>query len=257
MSKQKQTLFIIIFAIFSWVDISAQLIMEDVVYLKNGSVIRGIILKNENDTLRIAGFRSHIYVFNSEDIKKTEQEEIGLTKHSIRTRIFPDYKGFYSYTTMGMLVGKSESNDSETYSFRTICGHNFNRYAGIGLGTGIEKLQTEIIPVFVSFRSNSIERSNSPIIIVNLGYSFPLSKEKDVEENYTTANYHYVGGISAGFDIGIHSYKFAKRAFTITAGYQYQLVKETRNIYYWWENSTETNTYQFNRIAIKIGFMFM
>lgn len=264
MNKQKQALFIIIFAIFSWVEVSAQLIMEDVVYLKNGSVIRGIIVNNENDSIRIARFRNYFNVFTAGDIKKIEKEEIKLSKRSLRSNIIPDYKdlvteykGFYSYSTIGMLIGKSESDDANTYSFHTIAGYGFNRIAGVGLGIGVEKLKTEIIPVFVSFKSVLMERTNSPFILFQAGYSFPLSDEKKSGDQYNPATYHYTGGLNVGFDLGIYSSKHPKRAFTITAGYRYQLIEETSSVYYWWENATETKTYQFNRIAVKIGFLFM
>jgi len=257
MSKQKQALFIIIIAIFSWVDVSAQLILEDVVYLKNGSVIRGIIVKNENDSIRIASFRNYFNVFKAGDIKKIEKEEISLTNKSLKSKLIPEYKGFYSYSTLGMLIGKSESDDANTYSFHTIAGYGFNRFAGLGLGIGVEKLKTEIIPVFVSFKSVLMERANSPFLLFQAGYSFPLSDEKKSGDLYYPATYHYAGGINVGFDMGIYSSKNPKRAFTITAGYRYQLIEETSSVNYWWENATETITYQFNRIAVKIGFLFM
>jgi hypothetical protein len=257
MNKQKQALFILIFAIFSWADVSAQLITEDVVYLKNGSIIRGKIIKNENDTLKIESFGYNIFVFKSDEIQKIEQEQKKLSKQVLRSTIVPENTGFYSYSTLGMLIGKSESNDAQTFSFQTIAGYSINRFIGIGAGVGIEKLQTEIIPVFLSFKSNLLERTNSPFLLFNIGYSYPLSKEKNVDENYSNYTYKYSGGMNVGFDIGILSHKIPNRAFTITAGYRYQLVKETNKNNYWYQNSVEKNTYEFNRIAVKIGFMFM
>jgi len=63
--------------------------------------------------------------------------------------------------------------------------------------------------------------------------------------------------MNIGFDVGICSYKSQNRAFLITVGYRYQLVKESSKGSSWYyPNSTEKNTYEFNKIAIKIGFMF-
>ncbi len=258
MNKQKQALFILIFAILSWADVSAQQILEDVVYLNNGSIIRGKIINNENDTLKIETCGRNLLVFKSTEIQNKTQEIKRVSKQEFIEGFVPiDQKGIYSYSTLGFLIGKSTASSPETFSAQTSVGYNFNNYIGLGLGIGIEKLQTEIIPVFVSFKSNLAERANAPFFSCHIGYSFPLSKEKKSSDAYNNYDYQYQGGINAGFDLGILTYKSQNRAFTITAGYRYQLVKETYTTYYWSQNSIENNTYEFNKISVKIGFMFM
>ncbi len=255
MNKPKQALLFIIFAVLSWADVSAQHILEDVVYLNNGSIIRGKIVKNENDTLKIETCGRNLFVFKSSEIQKTTMELRQASKHEFREDFVPTkQKGIYSFTTLGLLIG---SNTSPTFSFHTTAGYNFNNYIGLGLGLGIEKLQTEIVPVFVSFKSNLSKKANSPFLTCHIGYSFPLSKEKNNDNMYNNSDYQYEGGVNVGFDVGIHSYKSSNRAFTITAGYRYQLVKETYTSYYWSQNSIEENIYEFNRISVKIGFLFM
>ena len=107
--------------------------------------------------------------------------------------------------------------------------------------------------MFLSLKSNLLKNANSPFLHFTVGYSFPLSKTKN-EDN---KDYNYEGGMNIGLDIGICSYKSQKKAFLITVGYRYQLVKETsNNTYGYYPNSTEKITYEFNKIAIKIGFMF-
>jgi len=254
MNKTFRTITILSFLIVNWVGASAQLIMEDVIYLNNGSVIRGKILKNGTDSLRIETRCQNIFALAKADILKIDKEKYKVQKNQSKEQYVPkDLNGFYNITTFGLLTGKTEARDAQTYSFQTILGYSHNQYIGTGLGIGIERLQTEIIPVFLSLKSNLLKKANSPIVIFNIGYSFPLSKVKN--EDYK--EYNYEGGLNIGFDIGICSFKAAKRAFLITAGYRYQLVKETSNNTSWYyPNSTEKNTYKFNKIAIKIGFMF-
>lgn len=255
MKKPKQALLLIIFAILCWVEVSAQQILEDVLYLNNGSIIRGKIIQNANDTLKIETCGRNLLVFKSSEIKKTTMELKQASKQEFRDSFAPtNQKGIYSFTTFGLLIG---SNTPPTFSFQTSAGYNFNNFIGLALGLGIEKLQTEIVPVFISFKSNLSEKANSPIFTCHVGYSFPLSKEKKNDNLYGNPDYQYEGGVNVGFDLGILSYKSQKRAFTITAGYRYQIVKETFTNYYWLQNSIEKNTYEFNRISIKIGFLFM
>ena len=255
MNKTNRTITILIFLIINWVGTSAQLIKEDVIYLNNGSVIRGKILKNGNDSLKIETHCRNIFVFKNADIIKVIKERYKVSNNqAIKQLTITQQKGFYNITTFGLLTGKTEARDAQVLSFQTILGYNYNQYLGSGLGIGIEKLQTEIIPVFLSLKSNFSNKVNSPILNFTIGYSFPLSKTKN-EDN---KDYHYEGGMNLGFDVGICSYKSAKRAFLITVGYRYQLVKETSNNTSWYyPNSIEKNTYEFNKIAIKIGFMFI
>jgi len=254
MNKPKQTLLFIFFAVLSWADVSAQHILEDVVYLNNGSIIRGKIVKNENDTLKIETCGRNLFVFKSSEIQKTTMELRQASKHEFREEfVSTKQKGIYSYTTLGLLIG---SNTSPTFSFQTTAGYNFNTHIGLGLGLGIENLQTEIVPVFVSFKSNLTEKANSPFFSCHIGYSFPLVKEENDDNMYYNSTSEYEGGVNVGFDVGVHSYKTQKRAFTITAGYRYQLVSETYTNFYN-SSSIEKNIYEFNRISVKIGFMFM
>ena len=253
MKKAFRTITLLSFLIINWVGAYAQLIMEDVIYLKNGSVIRGIILKNGNDSLKIETRCQNIFVFTKTNILKVDKEEYKVQNIQSKEHYIPkDLKGFYNITTFGLLTGNTEARDAQTLSFQTILGYSHNQYIGTGLGIGIEKLQTEIIPIFLSLKSNLLKKANSPFLHFTIGYSFPLSKVKS--EDYK--NYNYEGGMNIGFDMGICSFKSTNRAFLITLGYRYQIVKETSN-QTWYPNSIETNTYEFNKIAIKIGFLFI
>lgn len=257
MNKNLRAITILIFLIVNWVESSAQLIIEDVIYLNNGWIIRGKILNNKNDSLKIETHCRNIFVFSNTDILNIKKEEYKVSNKPPKEHFLPaQQKGFYNITTFGLLTGSTETKDVNVpiLNFQTIIGYNHNQYIGTGIGIGIEKLQTEIIPVFLSLKSNLLKKANSPIVIFNIGYSFPLSKTKKEEYDKT---YNYEGGMNIGVDIGICSFKSAKRAFLITVGYRYQVVKETSNNTSWYyPNSIEKTTYEFNKIAIKIGFMF-
>ncbi|NJO92416.1 MAG: hypothetical protein HC831_28185 [Chloroflexia bacterium] len=256
MTKHKQALVLIMLVMLSWVDVSAQLLQNGVVYLRNGSIIRGEIIKQTADSLRIETNCNSLIILSQSDVLEIKSETTD-SQSNIRKNDYPlnGSKGFYSYTTIGMLTGNSEVTDDFTFSFHTNIGYEFSHLIGIGVGVGVEHLKTELLPVYASFKSHLRNKPNSPFISLSVGYSFPLSETKRKDE-YT--DYSYDGGFGFGVDLGISSFKTKNYAFTITAGYKYQIVKETSDIYYWWysSESKEVNTYQFNKIAVRMGFMF-
>lgn len=254
MIKYKQALVLIVLFIFSWVDLSAQLLKNDVIYLKNGSVIQGNLVYQTTDSVKIETFCQNIFAYSINEILEIKQENSSHPKSEQEKEFVPgNFKGFYSYSTFGLLVGNSDITDSYTFSFNTSAGYEFNHYLGVGLGLGVEKLKTELVPLFISIKSNLTNNITTPTISFYIGYSFPLSENKK-EDNI---DYDYEGGINLGFDLGICSFKTNHRAFTISAGYQYQVLKEKSTFYYWGgDNAFETNIYEFNKITIRIGFMF-
>ncbi len=254
MTKHKQALVLIMLVMLSWVDVSAQL-LQNVIYLKNGSIIRGEITKQSTDSLWLETNCNSYIILSQAEILDIKKEPIENTKIISKANIMlNDSKGLYSYTTIGMLTGNSEVIDDFTFSFQTSIGYEFNHLIGVGVGVGVEHLKTELLPVYASFKSHLLNKPNSPFVNLSVGYSFPLSNTKR-KDDYT--DYSYEGGFGLGLDLGISSFRTKNYAVTITAGYKYQIVKETSDLYNWWYGeSKEVNTYEFNKIAVRIGFMF-
>jgi hypothetical protein len=255
MIKHKQALVLIMLVMLSWVDISAQLLNNEVVYLKNGSIIRGEITQQSADSIRIETNCNSFIILSQTDVLEIKKEPAENSKEINKNNfLINDTKGIYSYTTIGMLTGNSEIIDDFSFSFHTNIGYEFNHLIGVGVGIGVEHLKTELLPVYASFKSHLLNKANSPFVNLSVGYSFPLSDTKR-KDDYT--DYSYEGGFGLSLDLGISSFKTKNYAFTITAGYKYQVVKETSDLYYWWYGETkEKNTYEFNKIAVRIGFMF-
>ena len=242
--------------IFCWVDLSAQHLNEDVIYHRNGSVVRGKIIYRTQDSIRMETNCNNVFVFATVNLLEIKSEP---AKKKSRFVVEPfsngNSKGVYSYTSIGVLTGNSEVIDDQTFSVHTNIGYEFSQWLGVGIVVGIEHLKTEILPVYLSLKSHLFNKSNSPFVNFKIGYSFPVSKTKEKDEYI---EYTYEGGLCLGFDIGVSTFRTKNYAFTITAGYQYQLIKETSDMdyYYWYGAAKEINTYEFNKIAIRIGFLF-
>jgi hypothetical protein len=248
-----KAILVIFFLGICWVEISAQQFLN-VVYLKNGSVIRGKILINTADSLKIETICKNIFVFNPSEVQKIEVENKNSYKNAENNYTFEFHKGFYFNFNMGLISGNSDIMSDPGYSLKAVFGYELSNFAGFGMGTGIEKFNIEMVPLFISYKSELLKRENSPVFNFNIGYSFPMNIKKTV--NYL--NYNYSGGICVGFDIGVCSDRTQKRAFMVSLGYQYQrVIEESQIIYYYgYSNPVETNTYDFNKLIVKIGFLF-
>jgi len=254
MKEYKQVLILIVFVVFSWVDLSAQLNTIDAIYLKNGSVIRGKILEQTSEQVKIETNCENIFVFETDQILEIKKETTSVKMNQNDSFSPKELKGFYNYSTFGLMAGNSEETKGFSFTFQTTGGYNFSQFLGVGLGVGLEELKTELVPVFFHVQSHLLNKPNTPFVDFQIGYSFPLSETKS--DDYS--EYNYDGGLNLGFDFGICSYKSSHRAFSITAGYRYQLLKESRiyNYYYWGGSTLETTTYEFNKIVVRLGFMF-
>ncbi len=227
-----------------------------ILYHKNGSVVRGIIEKQTADSIIMKTKYHNRFVFARKDM-------LGMNIYNLRVKPCRSYnkdastRGIYSYSTVGLLTGNSEVLDDFTFSMQTSAGYEFNRWIGVGLGVGLEKLRTEILPFSLHLKSHILNFPRSPFVSVNIGYSIPLSKEKDSNYNY---KFKYEGGFHYGVDLGIASFRSNNYALTITAGYKYQRLTEIND--YGeptpWSNPhyKEFTTYNFHKISVRIGFMF-
>lgn len=114
---------------FSFI-VSGQTPMEDVVYLKNGSVIRGTILEQiPAQSLKIQTTENGLFVFTMEEIKKVTREEIPAPKQNVASETTPSssdtiYQGKKrKYYQNGYLLSGNELNtllktNPQAYAFK-------------------------------------------------------------------------------------------------------------------------------------------
>lgn len=223
---------------------------EDVVYLKNGSVIRGKIKGYSSlDALKIETEGKNIWVFKIAEIDSVKQEEIIFPEKEIHFK----QSGFYNLTDCGILAGRNSYQNLYSPSVITINGYRFHSGISCGIGIGAEILQILSAPVFGELRYDIIKKKNfSPFVSIQSGYAFPL------ENNYTYYGNNYKGGILINPEIGFRNYFSGGMAISLSIGYRYQELHSTRGMYWGGEEKigqTETITY-FNRLAIRFGFLF-
>src|SRR5688572_8921499 len=92
--------------------------MNSLVYLKNGSAIRGEVTKNDSTGVSIRTKDGSYWNFRADEVSSVEKFNMEVKD-----------KGFYNRTSLGVLGG-----DFAGASLRVVQGYSFNRHWETGFG---------------------------------------------------------------------------------------------------------------------------
>jgi hypothetical protein len=243
---------------------SAQSGVQDIIYLKDGSMFRGIIKEQYPDSLvkiEIAG-GNVIAIGAAEldyiDYKVKNTARLSTPVQKVEVAGHKDH-GYFNVTEMGVLPGVNYNYDfyygsqySETsvgFTVQTIHGYRFNPHFLAGAGLAIDIIQQPMGQLFADGRWEILKRKATPFVFADLGYGIPLSQGPDDDFSQTT----YKGGITAGAGVGMRISFREEGAFLMEVGYK--LDKRSEHIVSdWWGD--KTNEYTYNRLAIRFGLAF-
>lgn len=166
--------------------------LEEVVYLKNGSVIRGTIIEQvPNQSLKIQTKDGNIFVYNMSEVEKITKEEPyiktqtnGVTDNSAGNSQKPpkqdieikakinnlDYlkKGFMGITEIG---GVFERSPFSLFSINQFLGKRTSQTLSIGVGIGVEARRgILLLPVTIDTRIYFLKKRISPFLNIAPGY---------------------------------------------------------------------------------------
>ena len=217
---------------------------QDVIYLKNGSLIKGEILEISSERkVKIQTTDHKTWTFHLDEIEKIKREKGGPAFYASEYL----YAGFINYSTMGILVGDENSRHRAPFSITLVNSHIFSSNLSLGAGFGLEFLDRTSIPIFADFRYFMNNKKLSPFFLLQGGYSFPIEDEHD--EYYQERN--NVGGYLINPGIGFLLNFHTGGALICTIGYRNQLLKYEYNDQY----DTELKQY-YNRFNIRFGLVF-
>lgn len=184
----------------------------EVVYLKNGSVIKGTIIEQvPNVSLKIKTNDGSLIICKMEDVNKITKEETYSNNYrnntSSRKLARQTLRGYKGFVDMGYVVDLSDNNANKL-EISTSHGYQFNNYFYVGGGVAVDYYtDADLIsaPVFVDFRANFINKKVTPFADIKTGYSFG-----DVEGVYVTT------GVGVRFSLR------GKKAINLKLEYNYQ-----------------------------------
>lgn len=223
----------------------AQQYYQDVVYLKNGSIIRGTIIEQvPNKSIKIETADKNVFVYQFDEIEKLSKEPVGRSRrNNYNNKSFPKESGYIGIVDVGYAAGLGNYG-LDFVNLTMIHGYKFNPHFSLGSGVGARYYHSAdavLIPLFMNFQVNFIKKPISPYFALSAGYSFNAS-----------ADFEPVGFLinpSIGVHFGI-SYNFG---INISIGYEGQWADfYYTDYYYYYEPVAKT----ISGISFKLGFVF-
>lgn len=226
----------------------------EVVYLKNGSIIKGVIIEQvPNVSLKIKTSDGSLIICKMDEVSKITKEELYDSEEQYyrgerHTKDFRrgarvTLKGYKGFVDAGYLFDTND-NSSSKLEVTTSHGYQFNNYFYLGGGTGVSYYGDRDligVPVFLDFRANFINKKITPFADVKAGYT-----AGDIEGVYTTAA------------VGVRFSLKGKKAINLKLEYSYQesglsdsysyTIGNSR--YYYYEDN------DLDALGIKVGFEF-
>lgn len=185
-NKLQKLLSIVLLSLAGTFAAQASTDMVDVVYLKNGSVIRGTIVEAVTDgNIKIETADGSWFVYRTADVAYIKKEPKGKKDSGNKfldrfddDELYgweqaPRYRGFVGLSSV---IGTGTWDDTRTF-FYTVQGLQINPYLFLGAGIGAnywDSYETWSFPVFADVRAElhkAIKRNFSPFAEVQLGYS--------------------------------------------------------------------------------------
>ncbi len=147
--------------------------LEEVVYLKNGSIIRGVIMEQvPGETLKIGTKDGNVFVYQMNEVEKITKET-SLKKDDDFSLGAGNKRGYKAFIDAGYTFGIGDFNEDRV-EIITSHGVQINPYVYIGGGVGANYwIDSEFsVPVFFNSRINFINKQISPYLDIKVGYSF-------------------------------------------------------------------------------------
>lgn len=228
---------------------------QDVVYLKDKSILRGKITeyKKDGDLVLQTWAGAEIRVSATEVkrmVQKCPDEKVATFNGISGPYTFKEH-GWYGATKLAVLPGA----DGLGFSIQQSAGYKFKRLLQTGIGAGFENFDpwgkgVPTYPIFAEVRGYLLPRNITPFYAIGVGYG--ISQKKDLEATYVDGpEKHWRGGWMAQGQVG---YRIGNQAF-FHLGIRLQQKTHTLN-YTFGGNYTTIEHILHKRFDIGFGILF-
>ena len=246
--------------------IFAQSNTEDVIYLKNGGIIRGKITDREpTGKVKVELMGGSVFVFQASEIDSLKKENALKNKlREIGQSYFRKDRGYRNMTELAIFYGVNFKNNPTNYdyyngtqddigiSLQTINGYQFWPYLFVGAGVGIDRFvtfQQTFSPFFVRVSSEFLKRKVTPYVYLDGGYSVMWRQPTNTDVTYKNE-----GGAYTSAGGGVRIYTRSRASVILSAGYKMNMSSSTASYNYGSYTYTTQRTYQ--RFVMNIGVSF-
>src|SRR5690606_12866942 len=239
----KKYLILFLFLLFATVS-SAQNNYQDVVYLKNGSIIRGVIIEQvPNKSIKIETADRSVFVHTMDEIEKLTKEP--FQKNNEYRSSSGLQSGYKVIVELGNQVA-SGSFGMDRLKLNIVNGYQINPYFSLGFGTGLRyyfDAEAALIPFFADFRTYFINNKVTPYLSLGIGYSLDATNSLE----------------GVGFLLnpatGV-SFKVGNSAMNVGLGYEMQKMDFYYTGYNYGSYNYYTSSENSGAISINVGISF-
>ena len=212
--------------------VSAQQNLQEVIYLKNGSIIRGTIIEQvPNKTIKIQTIDGNVFAYQMDEVEKITKEPTYTNEKTDMNGGVGRYAGYFFFGVSPLI---NQYSGKAILSFHAINGIVVGKHTTIGIGIGYEFIneynydyadQIRFIPIWLDARTFFLEGNLKPYIYGNIGFT-----EGQVSLTYlnstTTSNWQ-AEGFNYIFGAGI-KYEFTQYfGMLLEAGFRGQDLKSS------------------------------
>ncbi len=224
----------------------AQTEYEDVVYLKNGGVVHGMIIEQvPNVSIKIQTKDRNVFVYKMEEVEKITKEVVpkvargsGSSEGAFKER------GYLNITEIVVAPGLGDFNEELSYGIQTINGALISPSVSLGVGIGVDKYKyVTLMPITADLRAYFTQTATTGFFDAAIGYSVAFDKELG-------------GGLILNPSIGVRFTVSPKAAISIGIGYRRQDLRAEYTIYNGFGFSTFTSTATAELLSFRMGVSF-
>lgn len=259
MKLPTQITFTLLICFFCVGKLSAQVGYDDVVYLKNGSIIHGMIIEQvPGQSLKIQTRDRNIFVYKMDEVEKIAKEYTGSKKRYVEVSEITahPYSGFTFgiETSIGTGISTHNSNRS-TIAAHALFGYMHKSKFTVGTSTGfsnwdinkkVDNTPVSTVELRVSVRLNPMINRFSPMLLADAGYGI------------VNDNFNATGGLTFNTGVGGRINLTQKRGIGLSVCYKMQRITLSNNVHNYYTNlNTEVSqSFWLQAICLNAAFYF-
>lgn len=277
------TLFL--FIMLAAISTSAQQQLEDVIYLKDGSIYRGVIIEEvpgQNRKIQIMG--GSVVSVQEGDIEKVAKEEpytlapegrAPREPRQAREPRAPREKLPFVPRTRGYFFQGQLLIENLQGGLRVVNGYRFGRFGHLGIGVGFDltggsPLNTVVngvdytsfgsvyLPLYLYYAGDILSKKVTPFYQLEAGYALPLFKTEDYlnyeEDYYYSGSYTSLrsGGAMGALGLGVRFNTSRRINFSLLLNVNFKMVQYQE---YYSTYDESSGIYYTQSSALKYGTM--
>ncbi|MCE1197794.1 MAG: hypothetical protein LWW85_02395 [Marinilabiliales bacterium] len=228
---------------------------RDIVYLKNGSILRGtILLVDSGKCIKLKTPDLNQWVFNYDQIDSIRQKKTVKAKSR---------SGYFNLTEIGVLTGNINNHSKSPLVIMNVNSWKLPNGFSAGAGIGLEFFNETYLPVVADIRYYLKSAGALPFVAFQGGYAFALGgqyQEQQIYYGYDVLTNRFApttisvdqsarGGILLQPSVGIAEKLNDNLSLVLSMGYSYQHHR-------YGKESTYRMDVDYNRFSLKIGLQF-